>query len=278
VLGAGGLVGGALVRRLGASAIGRTRAECDITDERAVRGAIAESGARVVVNCAAWNAVDLAERETEAARRANVDGPAIVARASERVVHFSTDFVYDGQKLGPYVESDPPSPLSAYARSKADGDAAVIAANPRHLILRVGCLYGARGSNFGSRLLARLRAGERVRADGERRVQPTWVGALVEQFVAILPREDGADPACGFGLFHAMCGGDTTWADFARELARQAGCDPALVEAVPADALALPAARPRHAVLANRALAARGLDRMPHWRDALSAYLDEVTR
>jgi dTDP-4-dehydrorhamnose reductase len=280
IFGAAGLVGGALLERLGGRAMGFDHARCDITSEEAVRAAMAHAGARVAINCAAWNAVDAAEREPERARRVNADGAAHVARAAEVVVHFSTDFVYDGQKASPYVEEDPPRPLSAYARSKAAGDEAVRVANPRHLILRVGCLYGAGGSNFGSRLLGRLRAGERVRADGERRVQPTWAGALATQVETLLPTGDEPNTTTattaapsGWGTFHAMCHGDTTWADFAREMARLAGCAPSLVEAVAADALGLPAPRPRQAVLENRALAARGLDRMPDWRAALAGYL-----
>ena len=115
----------------------------------------------------------------------------------------------------------------------------------------------------------RLRAGERVRADGERRVQPTWARAVVDQTLALLPSDR-------FGLYHAMCHGETSWADFAVELARLAGFDPRLVEAAATESFRAPAQRPRYAVLENRALGALGLDRMPSWQTALQAYLETL--
>jgi dTDP-4-dehydrorhamnose reductase len=275
VLGAAGLLGTELVRLLrerGIAHASRSHTECDITAPAEVARALAETRARVVINCAAYNAVDRAESEPERALSVNRDGAATVAHKAHIVVHFSTDFVFDGRKGAPYSEADLPRPLSAYGRSKAFGDAAVRAANPRHYLIRVGCLYGRAGRNFPSLLLARLRAGERIRADAERRIQPTWGRAVAEQTLAL------ASAAPPFGLYHAMCHGDTTWAEFARELARLAGADPELVDPVPTSALAAPAERPAYAVLENRALAALGPggDRMPHWRDALAAYLAEA--
>jgi len=273
VLGAGGLVGTELERLLDEREVphvGRTHAACDITDAAAVARAVAESRAQLVINCAAYNAVDRAEQEGDLAMRVNRDGTANVARAAPILVHYSTDFVFDGRARRPYVESDEPNPLSCYGRSKAAGDAAVRAANPRHYLVRVGNLYGRAGRGFGSTLLARLRRGERIRADAERRVQPTSGRVVAMQTLALA--RTGA-----FGLYHAMCHGETTWAEFARELARQGGFDPGLIEPVAFDALGVAADRPRYALLENRALGALGADadHMPHWRDALTAYLEE---
>jgi len=273
VLGAGGLVGTELGRLLDERKLAHvalSRVECDITDAAAVARAVAGAGAQLVINCAAYNAVDRAETDAAAAFRVNRDGAANVARAAPVVVHYSTDFVFDGRAGRPYVETDPPGPLSKYAESKAAGDQAVRAAQPRHFILRVGNLYGRAGRGFGSTLLCRLRRGERLRADAERRVQPSWGRAVAEQTLALA--QTGA-----FGLYHAMCRGETTWADFARELARQAGFDPDLIEPVGFDALGVAADRPRYALLENRALGAlgAGVDCMPDWRDALTAYLEE---
>jgi len=232
ILGAGGLVGSELVLRgaaRGFEVSGRSRAECDITRPESVGRALAGQPFEAVVNCAAYNAVDRAESEAEAANLVNGAGAGYVAAAASaaarKIIHYSTDFVFDGRRSSPYVETDPPNPLSAYGRSKALGDEAVRTGNPRHFILRVGCLYGARGQGFGSTLARRLRAGERVRADGERRVQPTWARAVADQTLALLPSKR-------FGLYHAMCHGETSWADFAVELARLAGFNPRLVEAV----------------------------------------------
>ena len=274
VVGASGLVGSELEALLGARGVPvatRGHGQCDITRPAEVERAVRETQASVVVNCAAYNAVDRAEQEPELAMRVNADGAGNVAKAAPAILHYSTDFVFDGAKQSPYVETDEPRPLAAYARSKSAGDAAVRAANPRHWILRVGNLYGRAGKGFASTLLLRLRRGERVRTDGERQVQPSWGKSVAEQTFAMVT---GGAP---HGLYHAMCHGHTTWADWSRELARLAGCNPELIEAVQYDELALPAKRPRYAVLENRALAALGpgADRMPHWRDALRGFLQE---
>ena len=274
ILGAGGLVGSELITLSAAEGFvpsGLSHADCDITLPESLRRSLAMGPFTAVVNCAAYNAVDRAEAEPEAANLVNCAGAgyaAAAARASSLpFVHYSTDFVFDGRRGSPYLETDHPNPLSAYARSKAMGDEAVRRANPRHFILRVGCLYGSGGKGFGSTLVARLRAGQRVKADAERRLQPTWGRAVARQTLALL----GSDR---FGLYHAMCHGETTWADFAVELARLAGFDPRLVDPVSTDELRAPAQRPRYAVLENRALGALGLDRMPTWQVALQGYLE----
>src|SRR5262249_22930698 len=274
VLGAGGLVGSELRRLLHERDLpcaSRTHPECDITLPDAILRVVQETGARLVINCAAYNAVDRAESEPERAMEVNRDGAANVARAAPVVVHYSTDFVFDGAATLPYLETDEPRPRSAYAHAKHAGDVAVRATNPNHYLLRVGNLYGRAGKGFGSTLLVRLRRGERIRADAERRVQPTWGRAVADQTLALVAA--GAP----FGLYHVMSHGEATWAEFATELARQAGYNPTLIDPVPFAALGVRADRPRYALLENRALAALGggADRMPHWRDALSAYLME---
>ena len=269
VFGAGGLVAGELLRLLRARGLAhhsRTHQECDITDEDAVSCAITETGAQLSINCAAYNAVDRAESEPQVAQQVNAGGPAILARQSPAILHYSTDYVFDGAARTPYVEDDLPSPLSAYARSKSSGDAAVRASNPRHFLLRVGCIYGHGGKTFGSTVLARLLRGEQVKADAERLVQPTWARSVADQTLAVI--ETGQ-----FGLFHSMSHGATTWADFTRELCRLAGLSPSLVEPVATDSILAAAVRPRYTVLENRALAQAGIDRMPDWQTALSRYL-----
>jgi len=277
VVGAQGLVGSELAKLLEARGVawaGRSHADCDISRAADVQREVRQTSARVVINCAAYNAVDRAEQEEAIALAINRDGARNVAQAAPALVHYSTDFVFDGVKKAPYVESDAPHPLGAYGRSKSAGDEAVRASNPRHWLLRVGNLYGRAGKGFASTLLARLRRGERVRTDGERQLQPTWGRAVAEQTFALVT---GDAP---HGLYHVMCHGQTTWADWSRELARLGGCNPDLIDAVSYDALTLAAARPRYSVLENRALAALGpgADRMPHWRDALVAYLEEELR
>ena len=272
ILGSGGLVGTEVARVAHERSIAYRalrHAECDIASAKQVGAAISKSGYGTVINCAAYNAVDQAEVEGEAALRSNRDGAANVARLARTVVHYSTDFVFSGTSQTPYHERDLPQPQSAYARSKFAGDGEIQRLNPRHFLMRVGCLYGAAGKGFGSTLLLRLQAGERIRADCDRQLQPTWARCVAVQTFTLLQTEH-------FGLYHVMCHGQTTWADFGREFARLAGFDPMLIDSASTASLAAVAPRPAYAVLENRALADLRLDRMPTWQEALTGYLAEA--
>jgi dTDP-4-dehydrorhamnose reductase len=278
VLGARGTLGVALcqeMERLGWSVAAVGRGECDIRDARAVGALVERVKPTAVFNAAAYTDVDRAEAEPDLAHAVNADGAAVVARAAAAagaaVVHYSTDFVFDGERDRPYDESDTPSPQGAYARSKVAGDAAVAAASPRHFIVRVGCLYGHGGRNFPSTIVRRLRAGETVRADGERMGSPTWVKEVVGASLALA----GTD---FYGLYHCTSQGETSWADFAREAARLLALPESQAQGVPSSALRLKAPRPRRAVLDNRALRARGLDTLSTWQGALAAFVAEETR
>jgi dTDP-4-dehydrorhamnose reductase len=278
VLGARGTLGVALcqeMERLGWSVAAVGHDACDIRDAAAVGALFERARPTVVFNAAAYTDVDRAESEPELAHAVNADGAAVVARAAAAagaaVVHYSTDFVFDGEQERPYVESDPPSPQGAYARSKVAGDAAVAAAAPRHFIVRVGCLYGHGGRNFPSTIVRRLRAGEPVRADSERIGSPTWVKEVARASAALAVTDH-------HGLYHCTSQGETSWADFAREAARLLGLPESQAQGVPSAALRLKAARPRRAVLDNRALRARGLDTLSTWQGALAAFVAEETR
>src|SRR5262249_51750131 len=143
----------------------------------------------VIFNAAAYTDVDRAESEVELADAINAAGAENVARVGRAVgakgVHYSTDFVFDGELGRPYDERSPPSPRGRYARSKVEGDARVAAGTPRHFILRVGCLYGRGGRNFPSTIVRRLRAGEAIRADRERLGSPTWVRDVAKVSAAL---------------------------------------------------------------------------------------------
>ncbi len=276
VLGAGGLVGGALCDELGRAgwrALAAPRAACDIRSETAVRALCEEARPDVVFNAAAYTNVDGAEADPELAFAVNAAGAEVVARATAAagatIVHYSTDFVFDGEQDRPYDERDPPSPLGAYARSKAEGDARVAASTPRHFILRVGCVYGHGGRNFPSTIARRLSAGEVLRVDAERRVSPTWVREVVDVSIALAVTSD-------YGLYHCTAHGETTWADFAGALAGELDLRGAQIELVSDAGLALPARRPRRAVLDKRMLRLHGLDALlSPWDVALRAYVAE---
>jgi dTDP-4-dehydrorhamnose reductase len=276
VFGARGTLGGALVPALGRAgwqvAAAPARAECDITDARAVRELFARARPDVVFNAAAYTNVDRAEGEPDLAHATNATGAEIVAAAAAdaaaSVLHYSTDFVFDGARDRPYDERDSPSPIGHYAKSKAAGDARVAAANPRHFILRVGCLYGRGGRNFPSTIVPRLRAGQTIRADRDRMVSPTWVQDVAAVSIALAATEH-------HGLYHCTAHGETTWADFAREAADLLGVPAERVQTVASTELPFHEIRPRRPILDNRALRAIGLDTLPPWQDALRAFVRE---
>ena len=210
ILGAQGTLGAALTAGLpGAGwevALAATRAECDITDTGAVRGLLARVRPTAVFNAAAYTDVDRAESEPERAHAVNAAAPEGIAAAAAEVgaavVHYSTDFVFDGSQARLYDERDPPSPQGRYAQSKVEGDRLVAAANPRHFILRVGCLYGHGGRNFPSTIVRRLRAGETIRADKDRVGSPTWVREVAAVSAALAKTEH-------YGLYHCTAQGET---------------------------------------------------------------------
>jgi dTDP-4-dehydrorhamnose reductase len=277
VLGGRGTLGAALSAELPragwrlAAALGR--GECDIRDEGALRALFERLRPTAVFNSAAYTDVDRAETEPEAALAVNATGAAAVARAAAAagaaIVHYSTDFVFDGELERPYDERDPPSPQGSYARSKIAGDTAVAAANPRHFILRVGCLYGQGGRNFPSTIVRRLRAGETVRADRERLGSPTWVRDVAR----VSAKLAGTDL---YGLYHCTSQGETSWAAFASFAAAALGLPAERATGVPTSELPMKAPRPRRAILDNRALRLRGLDDMPTWQEALRAFMAEA--
>jgi dTDP-4-dehydrorhamnose reductase len=245
--------------------------ECDIIDSRQVRVAFDKSRPTVVVNSAAYTNVDGAETESEKAFDINALGPEIVSHQAidfgARLISFSTDFVFDGRRDGPpYTENDIPNPQSTYAKSKLAGEKAILSADSRFVVLRVGNLFGIHGGNFPSTLMTRLRRGEALSIDAERRMSPTWSRAVAEQVYHMIVRNLPG------GLYHATCNGETTWAGFASELCSRLGL-PKRFEAVSSDALRLKAQRPRYHVLENLRLAKLGHDYMPHWMKALSGYL-----
>ncbi len=273
VLGAGGLLGRHVVARLAARGVpvaSFDRAACDVTDRDAVARAL--HGAEAVVNCAAYTNVDRAEAEPDLAHRANALGAehvGSVARATgvRLAIHVSTDFVFDGTKATPYEETDPPNPLSVYARTKLEGERRFLDALPDGVVVRVQGLYGAGGANFASKLPELLRAGKALRLDAERRVQPTWAGAAAAQLVAFL--DEGERPS---GLFHLSCTGATTWAGFTERLVERLGID-ARFERVPTAALTAPAARPPSCLFAHAALRRSGRFVLPSWEAAQDDFL-----
>jgi dTDP-4-dehydrorhamnose reductase len=252
--------------------------EIDITDAAAVDElldmVLAEPGSlQAIVNCAAWTDVDGAESKPELAHAVNADGAGNLARSAARIdvplLHISTDYVFDGVppldadgRPRPYVESDPTGPRSVYGSTKLDGERQVLAASPRHTVVRTAWLYGVDGPNFVETML-RL-AGERdvVQVVTDQVGSPTWSGHLAPAVLGLLEREVS-------GLVHMTGAGEVSWNDFAREIFRQAEVDCA-VEPASSEQMARAAPRPAWSALASER---DDVLPMPDWREGLAGYL-----
>ena len=275
VFGAAGQVGQELMalahaRRI--DAVGLTRANVDIRDAKAVDAAVEAATPGLVVNAAAYTAVDKAESEPDLAESVNRDAAGAIARAAARrgcpVLHISTDYVFDGSKPDAYVEDDLVCPLGVYGRTKADGEAAVRAENPRHVILRTAWVYGRYGANFLKTMLRLAAERDRLRVVADQRGCPT---ATADIAAAILAVDAGlAKDRSLAGTFHFAGTGATTWHGFAEAIvAAQA---PTTGKRPPVDAIATadyptPAKRPANSELDSSRFAASFGYRAQGWRE-----------
>ena len=246
----------------------------DITDSAAVGIAVDDFAPDVLVNAAAYTAVDAAEENEELAFRVNATGPAVLAaamaRQGGRLIHVSTDYVFAGDARRPYEVDDTPDPRSAYGRTKLAGELAVRELMPEHShVVRTAWVYGATGANF-VKTMARLE-GERdtVSVVDDQRGSPTWSADLARALVE-LARSKAAP-----GFYHCTGSGDTTWFGFTQAIFTELGADPARVLPTTTDAFPRPAPRPAYSVLSDAAWRAAGLTPMPPWRDALHAAFAE---
>lgn len=284
LFGAGGQLGQELVARATFRSVplqALTRAEIDIADEAAIRGAIARARPSVIVNAAAYTKVDKAESEPDAARRANAIAPALLARAARAadaaLVHISTDYVFDGSKTGAYTEADPVSPLGVYGRSKAEGEDAVRAALPRHLIVRTSWVYGAYGHNILKTVLRLAAERDELRFVADQRGCPTSTHDLAEAILGIAPRLAAREPLSG--TYHFAGTGATTWHGFVeRVVAAQAaftGRRPRVIPITTAD-YPTPARRPANSELASGLFAATFGIRAEPWERQVEATVTQL--
>lgn len=266
----------AVLTEAGADVTLAGRTDLDLTSAEACREAVV--GYDVVVNAAAWTAVDAAEEQEAAAFAVNAVGAAHLARACAardvRLVHVSTDFVFDGAATSPYAEDAPQAPLSAYGRTKAAGEWAVAALAPQSWVVRTAWLYGEHGPNF-VKTMARL-ASERdtVSVVDDQRGQPTWtvdVAAAIGRLVGV----GGGAPA-PFGTYHATSQGETTWFGFTREIFRLLGLDPERVLPTTSAEFVRPAPRPAWSVLGHDAWERAGLPGLPTWERSLEQSVAQV--
>ncbi|MFD8154170.1 dTDP-4-dehydrorhamnose reductase [Streptomyces sp. NPDC059720] len=269
------MLGRDLLARLaadGVRSVGLTRGDLDVTDEEAVRRAVAAHRPDVVVNCAAWTAVDDAETREADALRINGDGPRNLAAAcagtGARLLQVSTDYVFAGDSGSPYPEQAPTGPRSAYGRTKLAGEQAVLAALPdAGYVVRTAWLYGAGGGNFVRTMIRLEGVKDTLDVVDDQRGQPTWTVDLADRLVRLgLGALAGAAPA---GIYHGTSGGETTWFGLTREIFRLLGADPDRVRPTTSAAYVRPAPRPAYSVLGHDRWSAAGIEPIRHWREAL---------
>lgn len=286
ITGAGGQLGSELVRRAAGRAlepIPVTHAEMDITVSDSVLRVFEEHTPALVINAAAYTAVDRAEEDPQHAFAVNRDGARNLAEACREVgiplFHISTDYVFDGEKSTPYTESDSPNPRGVYARSKLEGEQEVAQVLERHLTLRVGWLFGAAGRNFVRTMLRRAGECDNLRVVCDQRGTPTWTGDFADCLLTLAERQArGESPA--WGLYHYSGGPATTWFEFAGEileLARELGMIKTLPQLTPISSGEFPGSAPRPA---NSVLDAGRLERVfgiapGDWRNGLRQVLQE---
>lgn len=273
VTGSGGLLGRTLVplwREAGAEVLAWTRADFDVTDAAAATRAIGAARPDAIVHAAAWTDVDGAEREAASAMRANRDGAANVAAAAaaarSTLLHISTDYVMGGSARAPIPPGRAPTPLGAYARSKAAGETAVRESKADWAIVRTGWAYGPHGRNFVDTMKQAARGGRSVSVVDDQVGAPTSVRLLAEALWALLA-------ARARGIWHVAAAGETSWYGVARAVYEAAGADPARVKACTTAESGRAAPRPAWAVLDCRATVTALGAPMPAWDEQVRAYV-----
>jgi dTDP-4-dehydrorhamnose reductase len=285
ITGKDGQVGHALIPALAAlgEVIGVGRGECDLADPAAVERAVRAAKPDIIVNPAAYTAVDKAESERDQAFAVNARAPGILAAlAAERdipLIHYSTDYVYDGAKSAPYVESDATNPLSVYGASKLEGENAIRAILPRHVILRTSWVFGDHGGNFLKTMLRLGRERETLNVVADQFGAPTstdliaWVTARIASKLA---RGDGPH-----GIYHLAAAGETSWhgyASFLFEAARARGFPLAVraVNPIPATAYPTPAVRPANSRLDTARLKCDFALALSPWQDGVARTVEKL--
>ncbi|MBR8641644.1 dTDP-4-dehydrorhamnose reductase [Streptomyces tuirus] len=276
VTGAGGMLAQDVLARLaaeGIAAVAATRAEVDITDPASVRAGLAAHRPAVVVNCAAWTAVDDAESREDEALRINGDGPRHLAEACAQdgtvLLQVSTDYVFAGDADKPYAEDAPTGPRGAYGRTKLAGEQAVLNTLPETgYVVRTAWLYGAGGGNFVRTMIKLEGVRDTLDVVDDQQGQPTWTADLADRLVRLGQGAlAGTAPA---GVYHGTSGGETTWYGFTRAIFEQLGADPDRVRPTTSAAFVRPAPRPAYSVLGHARWAAAGIEPIRDWREALT--------
>jgi dTDP-4-dehydrorhamnose reductase len=274
-----GQVGSALVPVL--APLGEVRAfdrqGLDLLDSKSIKTNIQSEKPDIIINAAAYTAVDRAEQEKDIAFAVNFQGVKELAREAKSIdallIHFSTDYVFDGEKPAPYVETDAPNPLGVYGRSKLEGERAVAASGCRHFIFRTSWVYGPAGRNFVNAILAAAKTKPELRVVNDQRGAPTSSLAIAAAVARIL-----ADPSLRKkpgGIYHLTAAGETTWYEFAKEILLRNGLKTP-VTPVSSTEYGSPARRPKNSLLDNAKVGAAFGLALPDWRQDLAAVLPAI--
>ena len=281
LLGKTGQVGGALtplLRQLAGSSADEAlvtlgRADVDLSDAAALAQAVQQVQPSLIVNAAAHTAVDRAETEPDIAFAINAIAPGVLAQQAAKLnallVHYSTDYVFDGSQRTPYRESDPTHPLGVYGESKLAGEQAVQDSGCRHLLLRTSWVYDSTGRNFLTTMLRLAKQHGKLRVVGDQHGSPTSAAMITEASLQLI-RSMLNQPAMQGGLYHLTAQGQTTWHGFAQAIMRKAGLD-IPIEAITTADYPTPAKRPAYSVLDSSKLQREFNYRLPDWQQALDA-------
>ena len=275
--GKNGQVGGELNQSLSTlgTVIAMGRDQMDLSQPETLGSVIQEIRPDVIINAAAYTAVDKAESEVELAMTVNGIAPGVIAEEAKKIgagmIHYSTDYVFDGKATSPYKEEDAPCPLNIYGKSKLAGDQAVMQANIPHIILRTAWVYSLRGSNFLLTMQKLAQSKNQIKVVDDQIGSPTWSRAIAEGTARILEhcRSTGKSKIFSHsGVFNMSCGGETSWFGFAKKILELSGENTELIP-IPTIEYPTPTARPESSLLSNRKLKQVFHHEMPHWQDAL---------
>jgi dTDP-4-dehydrorhamnose reductase len=253
------------------------RAQLDLTDPDAIASAVRSARPNVIVNAAAYTAVDRAESEREAAFAVNAAAPGILAEEAKRLnallVHYSTDYVFDGAKRGAYVETDSTNPINAYGQSKLAGEIAIRNSGVRHVILRTSWVYSARGSNFLLSILRLARQQAELSVVDDQTGAPTWARDIADATAKIVAV--GSEEDVPYGLYHLSAAGATSWHGFAQTIVAAARIG-TTVRPIRSSQYKRPAARPSNSLLNNDKLRRDFGVALPDWRKGVADCLSEL--
>ncbi len=257
--------------------------ELDLADSAAIREAVRAVRPDIIVNPAAYTAVDKAESEHDLAQAVNGEAPGVFAEEARALgawmVHYSTDYVFDGEKQGAYLETDAPNPQSVYGKTKLAGEHAVCAAGGKHLIFRTSWVYGSRGHNFMLTMLRLARERKELRVVNDQIGAPTWCRSLAEMTAQVLAqlRRPGVEPGDVSGTYHMTSSGTVSWHGFAAEILGRSGIEPLpALHPIPSSEYPTPAQRPQNSVLSNEKLHRTFGLAAGDWRDNLALCMEEL--